>query len=132
PAKRYRLFTEIRKQPRLVCAPDGGFLLSYRRFKKVYYVEIDRGTTGINAIAASKTPGYAEMAKQCLHRRHYPETNFDTFSVLHVSNSVNRRDALAKAVSPKDEQRLWKFAAWPEITAETLLFGEVIHDCQKG
>ncbi len=132
PQKRYRLFTEIRKEPRLVCAPDAAFLLCYRAFRKVYYVEVDRGTTGINAIAASKTPGYAAMEKQGLHRRHYADTTFDTFSVLQVTTSANRRDALRRAIAPKDGAKLWLFLAWPDITAETLLHNDLIYDCEKG
>jgi hypothetical protein len=132
PHKRFRLFTEIRKEPRLVSAPDSAFLLEFKTFRKVYYVEVDRGTTGINAIAASKTPGYAEQEKQGLHKRHYPTTTFDTFSVLQVSTNANRRDALRRAITEKGGSHLWRFVAWPEITVETLLHGDLIYDCQKG
>ena len=54
--------TLIRKKPRLVCAPDAAFSLSVGPHSKTYFLEVDRGTTGINQIAHSKTPGYAAMA----------------------------------------------------------------------
>lgn len=132
PAKRYRLFTEIRKEPRLVCAPDFAFLLCYAGIRKVYFGEFDNGTTGIQQIAASKTPGYAALAKEQLHRRHYPDTTLATFGVLHVSISASRRDALRRAIATKEGAGLHLFTAWPEITSGTLLHGDLIYDCEKG
>ncbi|HEX3152343.1 MAG TPA: replication-relaxation family protein, partial [Gemmataceae bacterium] len=131
PHLRYRLFTEIRKEPRLVCAPDAAFLLRVGSLAKVFYVEIDRATTSINAIAASKTGGFAEMARQLLHKRHYPKTTFDTFSVLQITTSPNRRDALVRAIKTKPGAEIWRFIAWPEITRESLIHGDIVYDCQN-
>lgn len=131
PQDRYTLFTVLREKPKLVCKPDFAFQMDYLGRKKVFFGEMDRETSGINAIAASKTPGYAEMLKQKAHKRLYPETTFDTFSVLHVSLRTTRRDALVKAIAPKDGAELWRFMAWSEITAETLLFGNLVYDCRK-
>jgi hypothetical protein len=132
PHKRFRLFTLLRENPRLVCNPDSAFLLEFGQHRRAYYVEVDRATTGINAIAASKTQGYAQMLREQTHRRHFPTTTFDDFSVLQVSTTANRRDALRKAILPKDGSKAWRFVAWPEMTAESLLHGDLIYDCEKG
>lgn len=128
PEKRFRLYTLIREEPRMVCAPDAAFLLeahSYgpvpRAFCKVFFVEQDRATSGDQQIAASKTPGYAALAEQQLHRRHFPETNLDSFSVLLVTPSINRRNHLARAFRNKPGAELWKFCAVPDLTPEKVL-----------
>ena len=128
PARRYRLFTEISDKPRLVCVPDAAFLLGYCGYKKVYYLEIDRNTSGLRQIAASKTPGYPALADGQLHRRHFPETNVDAISVLSVSPTANRRDALQRAIQPKEGARLWKFLAWTDVRPETLLYEPILRD----
>lgn len=136
PEKRFRLYTLIRAQPRLVCNPDAGFLLSCHgtsegagEFKKVYYVELDRGTTGIQQIAASKTPGYAAMAPGRLQRRHFPDTNVDSFAVLHVTTSAKRRDLLRKAFATKTGADSWKFVCWDDLVPETLCSAPIFFAC---
>jgi hypothetical protein len=129
PAKRFRLYTLIREQPRrLVCNPDAGFVIAYRGFRKAYYVEIDRGTSGIDQVAASKTPGYSELAEQKLSKRHFPDTNVDPFSVLLISPSPGRRDLLRNVIAKKPSATLWKHAAWDDITPDTILHAPVFHD----
>jgi hypothetical protein len=128
PSKRYKLFTEIRRQPRLVFVPDAGFLLSYHGYKKVYYVEMDRQTSGVQQIAASKTPGVLGMLQHGLHVRHFPETNVESFTVLLIAPTEKRRDALQRAISQKDGARHWKFAAWPDLKSSTLLYEPVLRD----
>ncbi len=129
PAKRYRLYTLLREKPRLVCNPDAAFLLCVRGFRKIHYLEIDRGTSGIQQIAHSKPGGFAELATRNLHDRQLP-TNTDSFFVLSVSPTRQRRDLLRKAITGKPGAQLWKFAAWPELSAETLLYGPVWHRCE--
>lgn len=131
PEKRYRIYTLIQEQPRLVCAPDAAFVLAARGFKKVYYVEIDRNTSGVKRIAAQKTRGFAELAARALHRRHFPDTNIDPFGVLMIAPTPRRRDALAKAIADKPAAALWKFAAMGELTAESLLHAPVWHTCDS-
>ncbi len=119
--KPIRLFTELREKPKLVCKPDAAFMLRVGAYAKVYYVELDRGTSGINQIAASKTPGYAELLNQRGHRRHF-DTNMDTFSVLSVSLTSGRRDLLRAAFRDKQGAELWKFCCWDQFVPESLLF----------
>jgi Replication-relaxation len=130
PEKRYRLFTLIRETPRLVAAPDAAFLLSLRGHKKVFYLEQDRNTSGVYQVAAGKTPGYAAMAEQGLHRRHFPEATIDSFLVLLVAPTPRRRDALRKAIAGKPGSWLWRFASATELTAETFLQGTVFYPCE--
>jgi hypothetical protein len=129
PEKRYRIYTLINETPRLVCAPDAAFLLASRGHAKVFYLEQDRNTSGALQIAASKTAGYAAMAERQLHRKHFPQTTLDTFSVLMVAPTTRRRDALKKAIREKPGSALWRFVAAPDLTAENFLFAPIFHPC---
>jgi len=129
PEKRFRLYTLLRESPRLVCAPDAAFLLSVAGHCKVFYVEQDRGTSGVRHIAASKTPGYVQMAESRLHRRHFPTTTFDTFTVLVVAPNPRRRDALRHAIKTMPGAELWKFVSATELTPESVLDAPIIHPC---
>ena len=129
PEKRFRIYTLITDKPRLVCAPDAAFLLSMQGHRKAFYLEQDRETSGVHQIAASKTPGYAGLAERQLHRRHFPQTTLDAFSVLMVAPSRRRRDALKKAIAEKPGAALWRFADASELTPESFLFDKVFHPC---
>jgi hypothetical protein len=129
PEKRYRIYTMLRERPRLVCVPDAAFLLAIGEYSKVFYLEQDRNTTGVRQFAARKTLGYAELAKQGLHRRHFPEATLPTFTVLAVAPTAGRRDALRKAVHGKPGADLWKFASERDLTAESFLHGPVFFPC---
>jgi hypothetical protein len=144
PEKRYSLFTLLRESPRLVCAPDASFLVRYQGFLRGVLVEIDRLTSGIKQIAASKTPGFAYMAEHNSHLRLFPgltprspavgdaEGRRDKkkmpFTVLHVSPTPARRDQVRAAVRPKPWSELWKFAAWSDLTPESLLHDPILRD----
>lgn len=129
PEKRFRIYTLINESPRLVCAPDAAFLLATRGHAKVFYLEQDRNTSGVNQIAASKTAGYAVMAERCLHRKHFPQTTLDAFSVLMVAPNERRRDALRKAMCSKAGAALWRFAAAPDLSPERLFHEPIWHPC---
>ncbi|REK08650.1 MAG: hypothetical protein DWQ37_20140 [Planctomycetota bacterium] len=131
PERRFRLYTLLRESPRLVCAPDAAFMLSVGEHRKVFYVEQDRNTSGARQVAASKTPGYTALAEQFLHRRHFPDTTFDTFSVLAIVPTPRRRDALRgalrKALRDKPGASLWKLAAATDLSPEAFLFSPVFY-----
>lgn len=126
----YVLHSQFRETPPLSCSPDAAFLLDVAGHRRVYYVEIDRGTTGVRRVAASKTPGYAELARRQTHRRHFPTTTCEDFSILLITVSANHRDRLRCEVAKKSDTRpdLWLFADREEFTSETALFGDVFHD----
>ncbi len=130
PHKKYRLYTLLTEKPRLVCAPDAAFLLVVQEYRKVYYVEIDRGSSGIRQIAASKTPGYAELARRQWHQRHF-ETNVDTFSVLHVCPSASRRDLLRNEIKSKDGAGLHRFVSWIDCEPARLLHDPIFWTCNE-
>lgn len=129
PERRYQLFTLIRENPRLVCAPDAAFLLSFREHKKVYYLEQDRATSGIQQVAGSKTRGYAVMAETGLHRRHFPETTMNSFTVMMVVPTDRRRDSLRAAIACKPGAALWKFAVATDLKPETFLYEPIWYPC---
>ena len=115
PEKRFQLYTLLQEHPRLVCVPDGAFLMWFKGASKVFYLEQDRATSGAQQIANSKTAGYAAMAEKLLHRRHFPETTLDEFSVLMVAPSPKRRDSLRHAIRGKPGAGLWRFAARQDL-----------------
>ena len=129
PEKRFRLYTLLRSSPRLICAPDAAFLLATRGHSKVFYLEQDRATTGVHQIAASKTQGYSVLAEVNGHRRHFPETTIDTFTVLMVAPNARRRDALRKTIGEKRGATLWRFASQEDMTPEKLLHAPIWYPC---
>ena len=130
PEKRFRLFKLLRQIPRLVCSPDGGMLMSYRGHFKMYFLELDRNTTGINQLAASKTPGYAMMAEKQVHHQYFPNLEvWKEFSVILVAPSASRRDALRRAIGKKDGAKYWRFICWDDVTPKKLLFESVLWTC---
>jgi hypothetical protein len=131
PEKRYRLYTLIRENPRLVCAPDAAFLLSTKGHRKVFYLEQDRGTSGVRQVASSKTQGYALMGESHLHLRHFPESTLPQFSVLMVAPTPKRRDALRRAIREKPGAPLWRFATTSDVAAEKILFEPIWYPCDS-
>lgn len=130
PQKRFCLYTLLRESPKLVCVPDAAFLVDTKGNRKVFYLEQDRDTTkSAERVASHKCGGYAELANQGGHRRHFPAVNMENFSVLMIAPSERRRDALRKAVMQRSGAKLWKFASLTDLTAETMLVGNVWHSC---
>lgn len=129
PELRFRLYTLLRSSPRLICAPDAAFLLATRGHSKVFYLEQDRATTGVHQIAASKTQGYSVLAEVNGHRRHFPETTIDTFTVLMVAPNARRRDALRKTIGEKRGASLWRFASQEDMQPEKLLYAPIWYPC---
>jgi hypothetical protein len=134
PEKHFGLFTEIQGRPRRICAPDAAFMLDNRGEREVFYVEMDRGkgNRGTNTKnLVQKSRGYAELAEQELHRRHFPGTR--GFAVLLIAPGEERRDALLRAFAKKNpglyRTDLWRFAAMKEINARTMLHGKVFYRC---
>ena len=116
-------------EARLVCLPDAGFLLRVGSYAKAYYLELDRGSSSLQQISNSKSPGYAELLKQHGHKKHF-DTNLDTFSVLSISLSHGRRDLLRAAMKNKEGAHLWKFCAWEDFVPERVLIEPVFYPCE--
>lgn len=130
PEKKFTLFTILREQPRLVINPDAGFVLSTRGHKKVFFLEIDRGTSGVKQIAASKTPGFSELAKQKKHFKLFPESNVEDFTVLNVVPTAFRIKILREAFQQKAGANLWKWVSVEDVSPEKLLFEAIIVDLE--
>ncbi len=130
PEKRYKLYTRL--GPKLVCAPDAGFLLEKGGFRKAFYLEQDRDTTkNAERVAAQKCHGYASLYERRMHiARHFPTANVEKFSVLVIAPTVNRRESLRRAFSVKPAAWLYKVAAQTELSAETFLTGAIWHPCE--
>jgi hypothetical protein len=132
PEKRFRLYTLIQEAPRLVCVPDAAFMLSMKGHAKVFYLEQDRATSGTKQIAASKTPGYAALADQMLHRRHFPDTTIETFTVLMVTPGASRRDSLRRAIREKPGAKYWRFATVDDLTTDAILHNKIWYPADDG
>ena len=129
PQKRFRLYTFLSENPKLVCAPDAAFMLSVTGFAKVFYLEQDRSTSGADHVAARKCKGYDQLAARLLHKRHFPESNVDSFSVICVAPNERRRDALRKAFKDKPGAALWRFVAGTQLAPEMLLHAPIFYSC---
>lgn len=129
PEKRYCLYTLIRENPRLVCAPDAAFLLSAGEHSRVYYVEQDRATSGVQQLASGKTKGYAAMFEGGLHKRHFEQSTLPNFRVLLITTSHKRRDNLRSAIKEKPGANLWWFAATDDLSPATILTEPVWYVC---
>ncbi len=75
-------------------------------------------------------PGYAELARTKGHRRHFPNTTFDDFSVLLVTVSAKHRDRLRSEIAKQTDHRpdLWLFAAIEDFTPENVLYAPIMYD----
>jgi len=131
PEKKYRIYTLISETPRLVCAPDAAFLVSVRDHRKVFYLEQDSNTSGVQQIAHSKTKGYAAMADFGAHRNHFPQATVESFRVLSVSPSSRRRDALRKAIKDRPGAKVWRFADSHDLQPEKILHSPIWYACDQ-
>jgi len=119
--ERFCLHTQLSDNPPLSCSPDAGFLLSLRGHRKVYYLEQDLGTSSPKQIAARKTKGYASLAAQQLHRRHFPQTTIDTFGVLCVTTNEYRCKQIAQQLSKRPRADLWLLINQRDLSADSFL-----------
>lgn len=131
PENRFCLYSLLEDSPRLVNAPDASFLLGLGSHRKVYYLEQDMNTTGVDRIAAAKTKGFAELAKREWHRRHWPETTVATFTVLMIAPNARRRDHLRRAINGKPGCELWRFIAKDEFTPQSALSSLILYRCDS-
>lgn len=129
-SKQFSLYTVLRQEPALTCAPDAAFLASCAGHKKVFYIEVDRGTDSIKRIVSKKPEGYATMASQRHHLKHFPESTLVDFSVLFITTSEHRRDELARQLQGKNGCKLWKTACRDELNAETFFSEAVWRDSE--
>ena len=128
--EQFYLHAVFRQNPPLSCSPDAAFLLEADGFRKVHYVEIDRNTSGVRSIAASKTPGYVELFNTQRYKQHFPATNVDLFTVLMVTTHPTRRNRLAEAIADKPGAALWKFVTQDDITPDNFPYGAVFFNCK--
>lgn len=125
--QRFTLHTQLSESPKLSCSPDAGFVLSLRGFSKVYYLERDLGTSSPHQVAARKTRGYAELARQQGHLKHFPNANVPIFSVLFVSTTPYRCRQLGKELRRREMPELWLMVDEHELTSDAFLHSSIIY-----
>lgn len=67
------------------------------------------------------------------HRRHFPTTTFDDFSILLVTVNANYRDRICREVQKKEDMhpQLWLFAERDDVTVDRVLSDDIFHDYRK-
>ncbi|QDU10902.1 replication-relaxation family protein [Gimesia aquarii] len=123
--EQFYLQTKLSENPPLSCSPDAGFVMSLRGHKKVFYLEQDLGTSSPKQIAARKTKGYAELANRKLHRKHFPETTLDTFTILFITTTAYRSQTTAERIRTRPRPDLWLCIDQHELTPESFLYGPI-------
>ena len=88
-----------------------------------------RDLTGDRVTVALDYEGYPAMAEKKMHAKHFPQATLDSFSVLMVTTTENRRDLLAKAIAEKPGAPLWRFACVADLTPEKFLSAPIWHRC---
>jgi hypothetical protein len=121
PRTRFTLYTEVEKEPRVVCTPDAGFLLELGKHRRAFFLEQDRNTDSAPHYVAKKVKGYAGMLQKQLHKKIFPDTTMDDFGVLMISPDERRRKALCEAMKGQPGERLWKFASVDKLTTDNVL-----------
>ncbi|QDT91456.1 hypothetical protein Pan161_31140 [Gimesia algae] len=130
----FYLQTKLSDNPPLSCSPDAGFVLSLRGHKKVFYLEQDLGTSSPKQIAARKTKGYAELANRKLHRKHFPETTLDNFTILFITPTAYRCQTMAERIRTRPRPDLWLCIDQHDLTPESFLYGQITwnHKGERG
>ena len=126
-SQRFTLHTQLSETPPLSCSPDAGFLLTTRGVSKVFYIEQDLATSSPHQVAARKTKGYAELARQGNHRMHFPQTNLDNFSVLFLTPTRYRCVQLGKELQRHESPELWRMIDQHELTPESFLHAPILY-----
>lgn len=123
------LHTQISELPPLSCSPDAAFLLQYKQHRKVFYVEVDRGTSSPRQVAARKCKGYAALAAAKLHReKHFPETTLDSFRVLLFTTNAYRTQKTLEELRGKPGHELWLGIDLSNVQKETLISESIALD----
>jgi hypothetical protein len=131
PEKHFRLYTVVQDAPKVICAPDAAFVLSFRGHTKTHYIEQDRGTSGAEDVAMQKHKGYFHLASEKWRKHHFPEVTVSQFSVLLITTNPVRRDQLRKKFRSKDGAALWRFAAMTDISESTVLHDPIWFTCDE-
>ncbi len=128
PEKKFRLYTVIghNESKRTVCVPDFAFELTVNQYRRVYFVELERGTDTPKRVAAKKSPGYSGMQNH--FRNIFPDAQ--DWRVLFVWPNAGMRDAARNAVDPSKAE-MWLFAALSDLN-ESFLHEPVIYSAQGG
>jgi hypothetical protein len=130
PAERYRLYTSVSAEPRVVCCPDSAFETELSGYRRAWYVEYETGSDTPGRAAAKKSKGYAGLQAAGLFRRHFPHAA--DFRVLVVCPNAGWRDAMRKEIGGKDGRELWLFAAVDEVLKAATIHDPVWHTADRG
>lgn len=128
---RFTLHTQLRENPPLSCSPDAAFLLSIQGHAKVFYLECDLGSSSPQQVAARKTKGYAELARQERHRDHFPETTLDEFGVLMVTTTQQRCLQVAHELRKYEMPEIWRLVSARDMTPERVLREPVFYGTES-
>ena len=70
------------------------------------------------------------MLQRELHRKHFPKTTLGRFSVLVVTNSTYRCNAIGEALRKKPNPEAWLLINQKELTTDSFLHSFIVYDTQ--
>ncbi len=123
----FTLQTVLSEVPPLSCSPDAGMLLSVDGESKVYYLEQDQGTSSAHQVASRKCKGYAELARQAGHLKHFPQATVPNFGIIVVTTDESRCRQLVRELRTTIGHERWLMIAQRDIDHGKFLAADVIH-----
>ena len=118
---------------KIVCQPDGAFVLSYNGHSVVVYLEQDRDTYFYDRVAARKSPGFRQLLAAQGHRQQFPETTLNFFYVLVMTPTAKRAEQLRRAFAKRnqdhDVQKMYRFGSMDQLSPSTLFFEPMFVCC---
>jgi hypothetical protein len=132
--KRYKLFDEVAHpvtKESYVVYPDALIILkgkgSLEQFQRLYFVEIDRGTEGLNVIK-DKIIGYSLYLKQNVFAKF---GKFKGFVVLLQTNSKKRAENIRHFLTGVDGAELVWITDAGQVTQETIATAPIWQDHER-
>jgi hypothetical protein len=132
--RRYKLFDEVAhpvSKESYVVYPDALIVLrgkgSLEQYQRLYFVEIDRGTEGLNVIK-DKIIGYSLYLKQNVFAKF---GKFKGFVVLFQTNSKKRADNIRHFLTGVDGAELVWITDASQVTQETIATAPIWQDHER-
>ena len=121
---RYLLFRQITHpitQKKYVVYPDAAIVLNSHDIRRLFFLEIDRGTEGLTYIK-DKLIGYNLYFKSDLYQEH---GDFSKFTILFQTTSHKRAKNMRQTLLEVQGEHSVRIAVKEDITKQSLLLGKV-------
>jgi len=125
PAKRFRLYTRLSDEPKVVCVPDTGFVLEVDGRRRAFFTEFETGSDNPARVCAKKHKGYAQLHATRRFLDVFPDVT--DFRVLCLCPYASWRDSLRAEMKGKPGEALWLFVAAQDFRTETCLHAPIVY-----